>query len=89
MSEKKVDDGGLVFPVFPESEIGHAAAYKGISLRDYLIAKFEAAWIVSLAAKFANGNSGDKWIADMAHLLATGQADNFISEKRRTERGGK
>jgi len=32
------DDGGPAFPVFPEGSTGHAAAFRGLSLRDYFAA---------------------------------------------------
>ena len=33
------ETGGPAFPVFPESAVGHAAAFKGMTLRDYFAAK--------------------------------------------------
>ena len=33
------DDGGPAFPLFPETQVGHAAAFKGMSMRDYFAAK--------------------------------------------------
>ena len=33
------ETGGPAFPVFPETEVGHAAAFSGMTLRDYFAAK--------------------------------------------------
>lgn len=33
------NNGGPAFPVFPETGGGHAAAFRGMSLRDYFAAK--------------------------------------------------
>jgi hypothetical protein len=34
-----IHDGGSAFPVFPETETGHGAAFRGMTLRDYFAAK--------------------------------------------------
>ena len=34
-----IKTGGPAFPVFPETGGGHAAAFQGMSLRDYFAAK--------------------------------------------------
>lgn len=87
MSEKKVDDGGTAFPCMVDCTNDlpeyHTA---GMTLRDYLIAKFEAAWIVALMERY---QSMPVLIMKDAHNFAVQQADNFIAEKRRTERGDK
>lgn len=36
MSER--NDGGPAFPVFPASSVGHAAAFRGMTLRDFFAA---------------------------------------------------
>lgn len=76
--EKKQDEGGTAFP--------HDAweGNRGMSLRDYLIAKFEAAWIGALMARY---QSMPSLTMRDAHNFAVQQADNFIAEKRRAERG--
>ncbi len=38
MSED-IETGGPAFPVFPDTGKGHAAAFKGMTLRDYFAAK--------------------------------------------------
>ena len=35
----KTNTGGPAFPVFPETEVGHAAAFRGMTMRDYFAAK--------------------------------------------------
>jgi hypothetical protein len=34
-----IHDGDPAFPIFPETETGHAAAFRGMTLRDYFAAK--------------------------------------------------
>ena len=35
----KIETGGPAFPIFPETGGGHAAAFAGMTLRDYFAAK--------------------------------------------------
>jgi hypothetical protein len=35
----KTNTGGPAFPVFPDTAIGHAGAFRGMTMRDYFAAK--------------------------------------------------
>jgi hypothetical protein len=35
----KTNTGGPAFHVFPDTEVGHAAAFRGMTMRDYFAAK--------------------------------------------------
>jgi hypothetical protein len=45
--------GGSAFPIFPETSGGHAAAFHGMTLRDYFAAK-------AMQGMFANPDDGHK-----------------------------
>ena len=67
------DTGGPAFPIFPETGGGHAAAFHGMTLRDYLAAK-------SLQGLLANpklqpeilkqGGARSGWIEESAYAFA-------------------
>ena len=76
--EKKIDGNEAAFGHGAEN--GHCC---GLTIRDYLIAKFEAAWIGALMERY---QSTPVLIMKDAHNFAIQQADNFIAEKRRSEK---
>jgi hypothetical protein len=66
-----INDGGSAFPIFPESCVGHGAAFKGMMLRDYFAAKF-----MSCAQSLYETNDG--WEIDNAAHCAYQMADAML-----------
>ena len=48
-----IHDGDPAFPVFPETETGHAAAFRGMTLRDYFAAKAMQGMMADSKIKFS------------------------------------
>ncbi len=59
--------GGPAFPVFPDTGGGHAAAFQGMTLRDYFAAKAMQAHMVG-RGEFADSNK--RTIAECAYDMA-------------------
>ncbi len=59
--------GGPAFPVFPDTGGGHAAAFQGMTLRDYFAAKAMEAHMVG-RGEFADSNK--RTIAECAYDMA-------------------
>lgn len=70
MSNKET--GGTAFPVFPETGMGHAAAFQGMTLRDYFAAKAMEAATSGHISHY--GHDSNHWlvkdIASYAYELA-------------------
>lgn len=65
MTDKQT--GGPAFPVFPDTGGGHAAAFQGMTLRDYFAAKAMQAHMVG-RGEFADSNK--RTIAECAYDMA-------------------
>ena len=66
--------GGPAFPVFPETNGGHAAAFQGMTLRDYLAAKAMAimwyAYDKGYCGMTDSNETNIKMVADGAYQMA-------------------
>lgn len=74
------DDGGTAFPA---TEADHGLNYgsSGMTLRDYAIIKFAAAWTVALSARHGQPGYSDRDAMWEAIRLGTEQADTMIAER--------
>ena len=63
--------GGPAFPVFPDTGGGHAAAFQGMTLRDYFAAKAMQAIIQDTGINIGDGkDKSDKHDAEAAYRYA-------------------
>ena len=60
-----IEQGTPAFPVFPDTGNGHAAAFQGMTLRDYFAAK-------AMQADITDGRHEDQfaWCAGRAYKMA-------------------
>jgi hypothetical protein len=68
------------FPVFPESETGHASAYRGMTLRDYFAAQAltgAQVWDAVLNGQHAVFSDGVVNLAEVAYKVA----DAMLAER--------
>jgi hypothetical protein len=71
MSNKET--GGPAFPVFPETAGGHAAAFQGMTLRDYFAAQALTGaqiWDAVINGKNAQFSAGTEKLAEVAYAVA-------------------
>ena len=52
------ETGGPAFPIFPDSSAAHAAAHKGLTMRDYFAAKAMQGFAVDDNATWQDGLAG-------------------------------
>lgn len=67
------DTGGPAFPVFPDTETGHAAAFRGMTMRDY----FAAQMLASVFSSQSWLRSDLSSIAGVAYMMA----DAMLAER--------
>ena len=65
----KTETGGPAFPIFPETGGGHAAAFAGMTLRDYFAAKALQGMLSDLPITLY-GPDCDKNTAALAYSIA-------------------
>lgn len=65
----KIETGGPAFPIFPETGGGHAAAFVGMTLRDYFAAKALQGVLSDVPATLY-GLDFEKNIAKLSYFIA-------------------
>ena len=73
MSDK--NDGGPAFPVTPDTQAGHAAAFRGMSLRDW----FAGQALMGIFASSSETAPSDEATARFAYSVA----DAMLAERER------
>ena len=68
------NNGGPAFPVFPETQVGHAAAFQGMTLRDYFAAK-------AMQAAATNPTGADGFTFEQRAEWAYAQADAMLKAR--------
>lgn len=84
------DKGGSAFPEI-ETDLNfdrdagesysHTYSYGGMSLRDYLAAKFAAAWVIALSSRHEEAGYADKAAFIEANRLGLLQADAMLKAR--------
>ena len=78
----KTNDGGPAFPVFPETETGHAAAFRGMTLRDYFAAA-ALTGLMGFTGKIAGANNPLAPTRQEMAEAAFNAADAMLAERER------
>ena len=74
----KTETGGPAFPLFPETSAGHAAAFQGMTLRDYFAAKA----MEGIYASNTEHDQEDAHIFDAVAEAAYKQADAMLKARQ-------
>ncbi len=88
----KHDDGDPAFPVFPETGNGHAAAFRGMSLRDYFAGQALTAMVAGDGARMVAARDERYDETNWREIVASNAydfADAMLAEReRRTKQEG-
>lgn len=80
-----IDTSGPAFPVAPDTEAGHAAAFKGMSLRDYFAAQALAGIIAHRSTWVAMAKKG--WDEKVVAKITYDFADAMLEARQETPNG--